>query len=95
MDIWANSLGIHHACLRSYAGLSRGGEISGRSSCPCVPQVDADAMVWLRSLHGPMQTGYISVRIRVPPTYVSGAIISIPLVLAVEAKAIFQLLGAG
>ena len=42
------------------------------------PYVDADAMAWLHSLHGSMGTGYISGHIRMPPTYVSGAIISIP-----------------
>jgi hypothetical protein len=31
----------------------RTGEVAGRSPCPCVPQVDADAMAWLRSLHLP------------------------------------------
>jgi hypothetical protein len=42
-------LAFHHAFPRSYAGLSRAGEAAGRSPCPCVLQVDADAMVWLRS----------------------------------------------
>lgn len=46
--------------------------------CPCVPQVDADAMVWLRSLHDSMRTGYMYGRTRMAPTCVSSAIISIP-----------------
>lgn len=48
-------MAFHHAFPRSYAGLSRAGEAAGRSPCPCVPQVDADAMIWLRSLHGSMR----------------------------------------
>ncbi len=69
---------FHHAFPRSYAGHSRTGEAAGRSPCPCVPQVDADAMAWLRSLHGSLRASYIYDRIRMPPTYVSGVIISIP-----------------
>ena len=57
---------------------SRTGEVAGRSPCPCVLQVDADAMVWLHSLHGSMRASYMYDRFRMPPTYVSGAIISIP-----------------
>ena len=40
-----------HAFPRSYAGLKRIGEAAGRSLCPCLPQVDADVMVWLCSPH--------------------------------------------
>src|SRR3546814_21138091 len=47
-------LAFHHAFPRSYAGLSRAGEAAGRSPCPCVPQVDADVMVWLRFPHDPL-----------------------------------------
>ena len=71
-------MAFHHAFPRSYAGRSRTGEAAGRSPCPCVPQVDADDMVWLRSLHVSLLAPYIYARIRMPPTYVSGAIISIP-----------------
>jgi hypothetical protein len=71
-------LAFHHAFPRSYAGLLRAGEAAGRSPCPCVLQVDADTMVWLRSLHDSMRASYMYDRTRVPPTYVSGATISIP-----------------
>ena len=55
----------------------RNGEVAGRSPCPCVPSVDVDVMAWLRSLHGPLRTSYRQVRIRMPPTYVSGGIVGI------------------
>ncbi len=71
-------MAFHHAFPRSYAGRSRTGEAAGRSPCPCVPQGDADAMAWLRSLHGSPQTSYIYACVWMPPTYVSGVIISIP-----------------
>jgi hypothetical protein len=57
MDIRVNSLvmqtswSFHHAFPRSYTGRLRIGEAAGRSLLPCFLQVDA--MVWLRSLHGP------------------------------------------
>lgn len=71
-------LPFHHAFPRSYAGPSRAGEAAGRSPCPCVPQVDADAMAWLRSLHDAPQTTYVSARVRISPGYLSGELISIP-----------------
>ena len=71
-------LAFHHAFPRSYAGLSRAGEVAGRSPCPCVPQVDADAMVWLRSPHDAPQTAYISACVRISPAWMSGGIVSIP-----------------
>lgn len=33
----------------------RTGEVAGRSPCPCVPQVDTAAMVWLCSPEGSLQ----------------------------------------
>jgi hypothetical protein len=36
--------------------LTRISEVAGRSLYPCFPQVDADAVAWLRSLHDPMQS---------------------------------------
>jgi hypothetical protein len=48
------------------------------SPCPCVPQVDVDSVVWLRSLHGSPQAAYIYARVRMSPTYVSGSIFDIP-----------------
>jgi len=78
MGIRSTPLAFHHAFPRSYAGRSRAGEVAGRSPFPCVPQVDADDMAWLRSLHVSPRTAYIYARARMPPTYVSGAIISIP-----------------
>nr|AJW29932.1 hypothetical protein pLM19O1_p71 [Ochrobactrum sp. LM19]AJW29941.1 hypothetical protein pLM19O1_p62 [Ochrobactrum sp. LM19] len=72
------SLSFHHAFPRSYAGRLRIGEAAGRSLFPCVPQVDADIMVWLHSPHDPIRPTYIYDRIRMPPTYVSGSVISIP-----------------
>ena len=74
----STSLSFHHAFPRSYAGRQRIGEVAGRSLFPCVPQVDADVMVWLHSPHDPMRATYIYARIRMPPTYVSGSFISIP-----------------
>src|SRR5215467_15017039 len=47
------SWAFHHAFPRSYTGRHRIGEVAGRSLFPCFPQVDADAMVWLRSPHDP------------------------------------------
>jgi hypothetical protein len=40
------------------------GEVAGRSLFPCLPQVDADAMVWLRSLHDSLRAPYLYARIR-------------------------------
>lgn len=51
----------------------RTGEIAGRSPCPCVPQVDADVMVWLRSPHNSLRD---AIHIRPhsdTPAYVLGA----------------------
>ena len=64
MDIGANSLGIP-PCLPSFIcwTSTRAGEVAGRSPCPCVSQVDADAMVWLRSFHDPCA------RPTCPPTF--------------------------
>lgn len=74
----STSLSFHHAFPRSYAGRQRIGEVAGRSLFPCIPQVDADVMVWLHSPHNPIRASYIYDRIRMPPTYVSGSFISIP-----------------
>ena len=53
--IGANSLGIPAMpSLVHMPDLKRIGEAAGRSLYPCLPQVDADAMVWLRSPHGPL-----------------------------------------
>ncbi len=50
--IRVNSLGIPRMpSLVHMPDLKRIGEVAGRSLCPCLPQVDADAMVWLRSPH--------------------------------------------
>ncbi|CAH1664188.1 hypothetical protein CHELA20_40311 [Hyphomicrobiales bacterium] len=57
--------------------IPRTGEVAGRSPCPCVPQVDAAAMVWLCSPHGSLQATYMYAHIRMPPTYVSGDLIGI------------------
>ncbi len=43
--------------------VKRIGVAAGRSLFPCFPQVDADAMVWLRSLHDP-KASHLSARIR-------------------------------
>ena len=40
-------------------GLKHIGEAAGRSLCPCVLQVDANVMIWLRSLHGPCEASYL------------------------------------
>ena len=54
--IGVNSLHIPHMpSLVHMPDLKRTGEVAGRSLCPCLPQVDADAMVWLRSLHGSLR----------------------------------------
>lgn len=58
--------------------LKRIGEAAGRSLFPCFPQVDADAMVWLRSLHDPYGRPTCMPIFGCVPTYVSGSIISIP-----------------
>jgi hypothetical protein len=71
-------LAFHHAFPRSYAGCSRAGEVAGRSPCPCVLQVDADAMAWLCSLHSSPQTAYVYACVRMSPTYISGSIIDVP-----------------
>src|SRR5215468_9312544 len=39
--------------LKPPGQIARHGEAAGRSLFPCFPQVDADAMVWLRSPHAP------------------------------------------
>ena len=79
MDIRVNSLGIPRMpSLVHMSDLKRIGEVAGRSLYPCLPQVDADPMVWLRSLHGPCKAPYIYARIRMISGYVSGIIISIP-----------------
>jgi hypothetical protein len=52
MVIRVNSLVIPRMpSLVHMPDLKRTGEAAGRSLCPCVSQVDADAMAWLRSLH--------------------------------------------
>ena len=35
------------------------GEVAGRSLCPCVLQVGADVMIWLRSPHDPCEAPYL------------------------------------
>jgi hypothetical protein len=50
--------------------LKRIGEAAGRSLYPCVPQVDADVMVWLRSPHAPCDTPYMYAHIRMCHPYV-------------------------
>jgi hypothetical protein len=40
------------------------GEAAGRSLFPCVPQVDADAMVWLCSPHDLLRAAYLYARIQ-------------------------------
>lgn len=71
--IGVNSLNIPiMASLVHMPDLKRIGEAAGRSLYPCFPQVDADAMVWLRSPHGPSETTYIYVHIRMFPSYLSG-----------------------
>ena len=71
MVIGVNSLGIPvMPSLVHMSDLNRTGEAAGRSLCPCFPQVDADVMVWLRSLHDLCVAPYLYARIRVPsPTY--------------------------
>ena len=39
--------------------LNRISEAAGGSHCPCLPQVDADAMAWLHSLHHALQNSYM------------------------------------
>ncbi len=78
-DIRVNSLAIPSMpSLVHMPDLTRIGEAAGRSLCPCLPQVDADAMVWLRSPHDPCATSYIYARIRMPSALMSDSIISIP-----------------
>ena len=77
--IGVNSLGIPPMpSLVHMPDLKRTGEAAGRSLYPCLPQVDADAMVWLRSPHDPCETPYIYARIWMLPRYVCGIIIRIP-----------------
>jgi len=79
MVIGVNSLGIPvMPSLVHMSDLNRTGEAAGRNLCPCFPQVDADAMVWLCSPHGPCGASYIYARICMLPGYMSGTIISIP-----------------
>jgi hypothetical protein len=40
------------------------GEVAGRSLFPCFLQVDADAMVWLRSPHDVLQAAYMYAHIQ-------------------------------
>ena len=58
--------------------LKRIGEVAGRSLFPCLPQVDADPLVWLRSLHGPCKTPYIYACIRMFSGYLSVNTFGIP-----------------
>ena len=80
MVIMVNSLRIPHMpSLVHMPDLKRTGEAAGRSLYPCLPQVDADAMVWLRSLHGsPRDDLHIRPHSDAPKGYVSQSIISIP-----------------
>ncbi|CAH1660964.1 hypothetical protein CHELA1G11_60033 [Hyphomicrobiales bacterium] len=71
VDIRVNSLGIPTMpSLVHMPDLKRTGEAAGRSLFPCIPQVDADAMAWLHSLHGPggtyLQLMSAFVRMRFP-----------------------------
>ncbi len=65
MGIRVNSLATlytRHPIMPSLVHMldfERIGEVAGRSLCPCFPQVDADAMAWLHSLHDPAQAPYI------------------------------------
>jgi len=53
-DIRVNSLAIPlMPSLVHMSDLMRIGEAAGRSLFPCLPQVDANASVWLRSPLGP------------------------------------------
>jgi len=58
--------------------LMRIGEAAGRSLFPCLPQVDANASVWLRSPLGPCKAPYICARIRVSPATCPSTPFSIP-----------------
>jgi len=54
--IRVNSLGIPRMpSLVHMPDLKRIGEVAGRSLCPCLPQVDTDAMAWLHSLHNSLR----------------------------------------
>jgi len=67
MDIGVNSLVVSfssdgHSTMPSLVhmlDLNRIGEAAGRSLCPCLLQVDADAMAWLHSLHRSLQGSYM------------------------------------
>jgi len=62
MDIRVNSVIIPvMPSLVHILGLKHIGEVAGRSLCPCVLQVDANVMVWLRSPHDPCETPYLCV----------------------------------
>ena len=78
-DVGVVSLGIPSMpSLVHVPDFQRIGEAAGRSLFPCFPQVDTDAMVWLRSLHDPLRSAYTYARIRTSPAYVLGDIIGIP-----------------
>lgn len=79
MDIRVDSVVIP-PCLPSFISLNlkRIGEAADRSLCPCVLQVDADAMVWLCSPHGPCEVPYIYIHIWMWQAYISSHIINIP-----------------
>jgi len=83
MDIRVNSLVtqyVGHSIMPSLVHMldvMRIGEVAGRSLFPCVPQVDADVMVWLCSPHDPCEAPYLYVHIRKSSAYVSVDIISI------------------
>jgi hypothetical protein len=68
MDIRVNSLATQNMVASIMPSLVhmldviRIGEVAGRSLFPCVPQVDANAMVWLCSPHDPSRASYIYAR---------------------------------
>ena len=64
MDIRVNSVVIPiMPSLVHMLDVNHIGEVAGRSLFPCVPQVDADAMVWLRSFHDLLRAAYMYARI--------------------------------
>jgi hypothetical protein len=66
--IWVNSFSIPvMPSLVHILDLKRIGEAAGRSLYPCMPQVDADTMVWLRSPHVPCDAPYLYAHIRMCP----------------------------
>ncbi len=76
-------IGVKLPCHPAHAfphmsDLIRIGEAAGRSLFPCLPQVDANASVWLRSPLGPCKAPYLCARIRVSPATCPSTPFSIP-----------------